>query len=64
VPCIQMRELEASSNRYAERRVATIPQRSEKRKGNTGSRRLLGQAQMAYIMRLHLQNCMECNRPR
>jgi hypothetical protein len=59
VPCIQMKELEASCSRYAERRREMIPLSVERRKASPGKRRF-GQAQMAYIIQMHLQNCSEC----
>ena len=59
VPCIQMKELEASCSRYAERRWETIPLGVERRKASPQKHRF-GQAQMAYIMQMHLQNCSEC----
>jgi hypothetical protein len=54
-----MRELEASCSRYAERRRETIPLSLERRKEFPGKHRF-GQAQMAYIMQMHLQNCSQC----
>ena len=59
MPCIQMKELEASCSRYTERRRETIALNVERRKASPGKRRF-GQAQMAYIMQMHLQNCGEC----
>jgi hypothetical protein len=56
-----MKELEVSCTKYDERRLASIPPGSERRKGASGKRRI-GQAEMAYIMRVHLQTCVECRR--
>jgi hypothetical protein len=61
MPCMEMKELEASCNRYAERRQESILPKFERRKVSPGRHRL-GQAQLAYLMRVHLQNCVECRR--
>jgi mono/diheme cytochrome c family protein len=51
MPCMQMKELEASCARYDERRSKT-------------AKRQIGQAQMAYVMQQHAKNCSECHRDR
>jgi hypothetical protein len=61
MPCIQMKELEVSYIKYEERRLKSITPGSERRKAASG-KRLIGQAEMAYIMRVHLQSCVECRR--
>jgi hypothetical protein len=59
---MEMKELEASCNRYAERRQeSTIKPKFERRKVSPGRHRV-AQAQLAYLMRVHLQNCVECRR--
>jgi hypothetical protein len=58
---MEMKELEVSYTKYDERRLKSMPQRSERRKGASGKRRI-GQAELAYIMRVHLQTCKECRR--
>jgi hypothetical protein len=58
---MQMKELEVSCARYDERRLTSMRPSSERRKGAFGKRRV-GQAEMAYIMRVHLQTCDECRR--
>jgi hypothetical protein len=59
MPCLQMKELQVSCSKFDERRHKSISPTSEKRKGTSGKRRV-GQAEMAYIMRLHSQTCTEC----
>jgi hypothetical protein len=61
MPCIQMKELQVSYVKYDERRLKSIPASSERRKGVSG-KRLVGQAELAYIMRVHKQTCAECRR--
>jgi hypothetical protein len=61
MPCMQMKELEVSYSKYDERRLKSMPPRSERRKEASGKRRI-GQAELAYIMRVHLQTCKECQR--
>jgi hypothetical protein len=58
---MEMKELEAGYSRYAERRFESIMPKFERRKVSPGRHRL-GQARMAYLMRVHLQNCIECRR--
>jgi hypothetical protein len=59
MPCLQMKELEASRDRYAERRHETVSPKLERREVVQGKRRL-GLAQSSYLLQLHLQNCAEC----
>ena len=61
MPCMEMKELEASCSRYAERRLESIRPQFERRKVSPGRHRL-AQAQLAYLMQVHLQNCIECRR--
>jgi hypothetical protein len=61
MPCMEMKELEVSCTRYDERRLTSKLPNSERRKRASGKRRT-GQAEMAYIMRVHLQTCLECRR--
>jgi hypothetical protein len=61
MPCIQMKELEVSRDRYAERRHNTVSPKLERREPSAGKRRL-GLAQSSYLIQLHLQNCTECGR--
>jgi hypothetical protein len=59
MPCLKMKELQASCDKYAERRhIATGPEQ-ERRKGLLGSRRL-GQFRVAYLMQAHRINCDVC----
>jgi hypothetical protein len=59
MPCMEMKELEASCSRYAERRLESILPKFERRRVSPGRHRL-AQAQLAYLMQVHLQNCIEC----
>jgi hypothetical protein len=59
MPCIQMKELEVSRDRYAERRHKAVSPKQERRTWKPGKRRL-GLAQSSYLIQLHLQNCTEC----
>jgi hypothetical protein len=61
MPCMEMKELEVSYTKYDERRLNSTPPRSERRKEASG-KRLIGQAELAYIMRMHLQTCKKCRR--
>jgi mono/diheme cytochrome c family protein len=63
MPCMQMKELEASCARYDERRSKTVVAGSERRQGRSAKRQI-GQAQMAYVMQQHAKNCSECHRDR
>jgi hypothetical protein len=59
--CMRMKELETSCSRFAERRLQTIPPKSERRLVSSIKRRIR-LAQMSYIMQMHLNNCVECHR--
>ncbi len=61
MPCLQMKELEASCSKYAERRSETILTRSERRQSRSAKLQI-GQAQMAYVMQQHAKSCSECRR--
>ena len=61
MPCMQMKELEASSSRYAERRSKKLLTKSERRQA-LSAKRQIAQAQMAYVMQQHAKNCSECRR--
>lgn len=63
MPCMQMKELEASCSRYAERRSQMVLTRSERRQGKSAKRQI-GQAQMAFVMQQHAKSCSECRRDR
>jgi hypothetical protein len=62
MPCMRMKELEAISSRFAERRLKTIPSKSERRLVFSIKRRIR-LAQMSYLMQTHLRHCVECRRP-
>jgi hypothetical protein len=57
--CIEMKELQASCDKYAERRHAATGSDRERRKGPMGSRRL-GQFRVAYLIHAHRMNCDVC----
>jgi hypothetical protein len=61
MPCIQMKELELSRDRFAERRHKAVSPKLERREWTPGKRRM-GLAQSSYLIQLHLQNCLECRR--
>jgi hypothetical protein len=61
MPCMEMKELEVSRDRYAERRHKTISLKKERRESTLGKRRM-GFAQSSYLIQVHLQNCSECRR--
>jgi hypothetical protein len=61
--CIEMKELEASSERFAERRLVFVPTEFERRSGSVLVRRA-GHARLAYLMQMHRQNCHICRRNR
>jgi hypothetical protein len=61
MPCMQMKELEASCSRYAERRTETILTESERRQARSAKLQI-GQAHMAYVMQQHAKSCSECRR--
>ena len=63
MPCQEFVELEASSHRYSERRTqtqdATLDATQERRTGKAAGFRA-GEARLAFILMLHLQNCDVC----
>jgi hypothetical protein len=62
MPCMQIKELEFSRDRYAERRTKTVSTKQERREPAPGKRRL-GLAQSSYLIQVHLQTCKECRQP-
>jgi len=58
--CIHLKELEATYSKYVERRVLTSRPTVERR-ASCGTHRF-GQARMAFIIRKHLQTCIECRK--
>jgi hypothetical protein len=60
VPCIEMKELEFTSRRYAERRRITVTPKCERRGRHSGRQLRAGQARAAYLMQAHRQNCVVC----
>jgi hypothetical protein len=61
MPCLEMKELEAVSSRYEERRSVAIPLSSERRNTPSGRYRA-GQARIAYLIQLHRQSCAACSK--
>ena len=61
VPCMRMKELEASRARFAERRLKAIAPKSERRVVFSIKRRIR-LAQTSYLMQMHLHDCVECGR--
>ena len=61
MPCTEMKELEANYSRFADRRHAAIPTKSERRKVSAGRLRA-DQARAAFVMLLHRQTCLVCRR--
>ena len=59
MPCMQMKELEASCSRYAERRSETVLTVSLEIRLARSAKRQVGQAQTAYVMQQHAKNCSE-----
>jgi hypothetical protein len=59
MPCTEMKELEASANRFAERRQVAMPANLERRKGSDVPHRTV-QARIAYLMLMHRRNCAQC----
>jgi hypothetical protein len=59
MPCQEFIELEASSLRFTERRNQTVETPGERRTGKPAGYRA-GEARYAYILMLHLQNCVIC----
>jgi hypothetical protein len=56
MPCTEIKELEAASNRFAERRQVAVAPTSERRKTSPDWL----QARAAYVMRSHRRNCPVC----
>jgi hypothetical protein len=59
MPCLEMKELQASCDKYAERRHAATGPGRERRKAPVGSRRL-GQFRVTYLIQAHRLNCDVC----
>jgi len=59
MPCTEMKELQASYDKYAERRHMAIRSEQERRKALLGSRRL-GEFRVAYLIQIHRRNCDMC----
>jgi hypothetical protein len=59
MPCTEMKELEASANRSAERRQVVVAPSLERRKGSDVPHRTV-QARIAYLMLVHRRNCALC----
>lgn len=60
MPCLELKELEEIYIRYEERRRVAIPPSSERRSTLIGRYRS-SQARIAYLIRLHRQNCAACS---
>jgi hypothetical protein len=63
MPCIEMKELEASFSRYAERRQKVVASPVERRKG-FDLRCRATQARNAYLILVHRHNCAVCRSDR
>jgi hypothetical protein len=62
MPCLVVKELEANSFRFMERRrTASQPDR-ERRKAPTESRRV-GLFRAEYMIRAHRAHCADCQQP-
>lgn len=59
MPCIEMKELQATCDKYTERRQVSSGPQQERRKGPSGSRSL-GQFRVAYLMQAHRISCDVC----
>jgi hypothetical protein len=59
MPCTEMRELEASNNRYNEHSLLTISLLAAGRKEFSRWHRA-GRARLAYVMQIHRQTCNTC----
>jgi hypothetical protein len=59
MPCQEFIELEASSQRFTERRNKTVETSGERCAGKPAGYRA-GEARYAYILMLRLQNCAVC----
>jgi hypothetical protein len=58
--CATLKELEASIEKYDERRKVKVLPAIERRNGSTGIHRL-GQSRVAYLIMMHRQTCSLCN---
>jgi hypothetical protein len=61
MPCPEMKELEAFSKRFADRRFVSVPTELERRFGSVLGYRA-AQARLAYLIQMHRQNCSICRR--
>jgi hypothetical protein len=61
MPCPEMKELEAFSKRFADRRLVSVPTELERRFGSVLGYRA-AQARLAYLIQMHRQNCSICRR--
>jgi hypothetical protein len=59
MPCLEMKELQATCDKYAGRRHLSAGPQQERRKGPLGSRRLV-QFRVAYLMQAHRASCEVC----
>jgi predicted phage-related endonuclease len=59
MPCAEMKELQATRDRYAERRKIVVAPKVERRRGFDVRRRAT-QARNAYLMLVHQNNCAVC----
>jgi len=56
MPCVELKELEATCGAYAERRLVAVPPIVERRKMPNGWLR----ARAAYVIQVHRRNCGVC----
>jgi hypothetical protein len=59
MPCLEMQELESSSNRFNEQSLTTISLLSAGRHEFSRWHRA-GRARIAYLMQMHRQTCKDC----
>jgi hypothetical protein len=59
MPCLVVKELEAGSGRFAERRQTVLQPDRERRKSPTGSRRV-GLFRAEYLIQAHRAHCALC----
>jgi hypothetical protein len=59
MPCAEMKELQATCDRCAERRKTVVAPKVERRKG-FDLRYRANQARNAYLMLVHQNNCAVC----
>ena len=59
MPCVEMRELEAGCDQYAERRLNAGRPERERRKKPTEAHRL-GLFRTEYLIRIHVKKCPVC----